>query len=141
MEIYKKIPLKAKNIYYASNFGKIYRKLKNKPRNDRLKGTPINLIYGEHWLREIKPYKRGKGYICVEIDKIPKAVHRLVAFTFIPNPNNKPQVNHKDGDKLNNHVHNLEWMTNKENVSHAFKVLGRKPTYGGSLRFRKKLTV
>lgn len=65
------------------------------------------------------------GYPVVYLCKGHKAktvkVHRIVAMAFIPNPKNKPQVNHKDGDKLNYSIKNLEWATPKENVRHAHK--------------------
>jgi hypothetical protein len=60
----------------------------------------------------IKPYGRGAGKSL--------KIHRLVAKAFLPNPLNKLQVNHLDGNKQNNHMNNLEWATASENMKHAF---------------------
>jgi hypothetical protein len=61
------------------------------------------------------------GYYVVVLDNITYRLHRIVALTFIDNSENKEQVNHIDGNKLNNAVNNLEWVTNKENQIHKFK--------------------
>lgn len=72
------------------------------------------------------------GYLRINVNALPTVqVHRLVALAFHPNPENKPQVNHKDGDTQRNAPRNLEWATNSENHLHAFRVLGRKSNGGG----------
>lgn len=117
--------------YYVSSDGDVYRKLKNKPRRSQFENQNSTFIeFGGHWLRKVKPRLNRKGYLVLEINSIHMSVHRLVALTFIANPDNKPQVNHIDGVKTNNVVDNLEWNTNQENVLHAFRVLGYKG-YGG----------
>jgi hypothetical protein len=65
------------------------------------------------------PIDKHHGYRYFTCHGKIKKVHRLVAELFIPNPNNLPQVNHKDGDKTNNDVDNLEWCTNQDNQIHA----------------------
>lgn len=72
----------------------------------------------------LKQCMESSGYYKVNLYKYGKvkneSVHRLVALTFIDNPDSKPQVNHIDGDKLNNEVTNLEWATQSENMKHAY---------------------
>lgn len=70
-----------------------------------------------------------RWYLQVEIKRNNKSIHRLVAEAFIPNPDNKPEVNHKDGNKYNNFVENLERCTKSENTIHAFKNWLRKSNW------------
>ena len=58
------------------------------------------------------------------------SIHRIVALTFIPNPHNLPEVNHKDGDHWNNHYSNLEWVTPSENIKHSYTIGNRKDICG-----------
>jgi hypothetical protein len=82
----------------------------------------INLYSG----RMLHPSKTGDGYLGLFLFRIGKkhfkTIHRLVASAFIPNPENKPYINHKDGNRINNKVENLEWCTAKENTLHAVHV-------------------
>lgn len=87
--------------------------LKSDGRKQRFKG------------KTLVPAKNNGGYLHVDLRNCGKRkiarVNRLVADAFIDNKYNKPQVNHIDGDKTNNHVNNLEWCTSSENVKHAVK--------------------
>lgn len=78
----------------------------------------------------ITPTLTTNGYYRVELIKDNQRkthrIHRLVAFAFLPNPENKPYINHIDGNRLNNHITNLEWCTQKENNEHAIRTGLRK---------------
>lgn len=106
MEEYWKDVVGYEDLYLVSNLGRIKTLYKRKY------GSIINV------------YINQQGYCFVRLNKNKKRtgllLHRLVAKAFIPNPENKPQVNHKDGNKQNNKVDNLEWVTSSENMKHSW---------------------
>lgn len=81
---------------------------------------------------EVKQYNNGNGYKHISIRSKAFYVHRLVAACFIDNPENKPQVNHKNGIRDDNRADNLEWCTASENMKHSFKYLSRYKPLGGT---------
>lgn len=83
--------------------------------------TRDGVVINKRWNRIVKPQPNGKGYLRIQVGGKFHFVHRLVAQLYVPNPENKPQVNHKDGNKLNNCADNLEWVTNQENRNHAIQ--------------------
>jgi len=108
MEIWKDIK-GYEGVYKCSNYGRI----------KRLKGW-------HNYERILKSVAGSEnGYVIQPLSHNCKrkthAVHRIIAIAFIPNPYNKRCINHKDGNKLNNYVTNLEWCTYKENMIHSFK--------------------
>lgn len=110
IEIWRDIP-KSNGMYKISNFGRV----------KSLKGKKEKII---------KPNKNRGGYLKIGLilntGRKHISIHRLVASAFISNPNNLPEVNHIDGNKLNNNIKNLEWVTRKENSLHAYKIGLRK---------------
>lgn len=107
-------------LYQISNYGRI----KSFPRNGT--GKEIKIL---------RPEITKDGYLRISLhmnDKIKRFfIHRLVALTFIDNYENKPYVNHKDGNKFNNYFENLEWSTVAENNQHAYDA-GLKKAVGNS---------
>lgn len=81
-------------------------------------------IDGEIWdyyaNKFMNQYKTHNGYLTCCLDQKMLRIHRLVALAYIPNIDNKPEVNHIDGNKQNNNMSNLNWMTRSENQKHAF---------------------
>jgi len=111
LEIWKEI-----DFYYGyeiSNLGRVRSLnrviLRSDGKNMTFKGKILKNRFNKH----------NYGYVIINLKNY--GVHRLVANAFITNHENKPQVNHIDGDKKNNQVQNLEWCTHNENVLHALK--------------------
>ena len=132
-EIWK--PIKGfEGLYEVSNLGRI-KALKRKK----------NCNKGWGWVKEhiMKQTTANSEYYRVPLtnkEHIKKyyLVHRLVAIAFIPNPKELPQVNHIDGNKLNNKVENLEWCTRQENIRHAYKI-GLNPSKRKIIEYIDKL--
>ena len=141
MEKWKDIE-RYEGLYQVSNLGRV----KSLSRRDRL-----NRVIQE---KILKLRSDKKGYLLVNLYKEGKRktykVHRLVAQAFIPNPEDKPEVNHKDEDKTNNKVENLEWVTSKEKCNYRTRneriaksqtndKKRSKPIYGINIRTNERI--
>lgn len=121
------------SIYKVSNFSRV--------KSLERKITIKNIYYGGNTfhtnIREkiLKQTIRTDGYLSVRLSKKGNSIncfcHRLVADSFIPNPEKKPFVNHKNGIRNDNMIENLEWCNNSENVIHSYNILNRKRSFLG----------
>ena len=114
-EVWKPVPIKEfENSHSVSNLGRV------KSNKRLIHNSKFKTKYTTQMNEKILVGNLRQGYCDVKLNnKKTFRVHRLVALAFIPNPDNKCCVNHKDGNKLNNNVSNLEWVTNQENMTHA----------------------
>ena len=110
IEIWEDIP-GYEGYYQISNLGNV-KSLKRETNNNHGKEEYIKSQEIRNGYYSVSLWKEGKGKHYT--------IHRLLAELFIPNPDDKPQVNHIDGNKLNNNLLNLEWVTQEENARHAY---------------------
>lgn len=119
-EIWKEVP-GFEGLYQVSNYGQI----RSTPR----RGTTGGIMKG---------HIDKKGYINITLRKdgaqYTQKLHRLIAITFIPNPNNYPEVNHKDENKQNNRVDNLEWCTTSYNHEYGTRTVRASTRCGKPIR-------
>lgn len=122
MENEKWLPIEGFSRYEISNWGRVKSLERTTPNGNRggVRHRPEKIMkgcnFGYEYLKVNLRDDSGKTHN--------KKVHRLVAQHFIPNPDNKPCTNHKDFNRCNNHIDNLEWVTYKENNDHK-KAAGR----------------
>jgi len=119
--------------YEVSNLGNIRGKDRLRKGKHGLRltnGQPMKQVFNKKGYPEVRFRKEGTHT---------RLVHRLVAKAFVPNHDNKSQVNHIDGNKLNNRADNLEWVNNSENQKHAYK-LGLQPSRAGENNSKAKIT-
>ncbi len=122
-----RIKTKPHSRWYASDFNHPERKMREKKYDWMIKKQTDN-VYNSKKYPNRKPYKLC--FLRGEIEDHQAQVHRIVAIHFVPNPENKPQVNHKNGIRWDNSEENLEWNTKVENERHAWAVLKRQSTKG-----------
>lgn len=108
-------------LYQISNYGRVKSLERERTFGNRIRVVPEKII---------NPDKKKSGYLFYHLYSGGRKekdlyAHRLVAQAFIPNPLGKKDVNHKDGNKSNNYVENLEWATRSENIRHSYNVLKR----------------
>ena len=112
MEEWKSIP-GYEGLYEVSSYGRVKSLERYKSNNGGIQLIKEKIL---------KPHNTKKGYLTVQFHNKIFKVHRLVAQAFIPNPDNLPMVNHKDEDKTNNNVDNLEWCTAKYNSNYGTSI-------------------